>query len=207
MVASTVSAKVGPVSVGPVWWGWSMPRRRDPDAVAVVHRTARIGLRTPRPGSGGGASGCCARPGTCGPACWRSTGGGAAAARHPWPATRSCVGSLPRQAPVRSASSTAWVPGRCCAGIRTRGFRRPNAARQATVRCGFHGGGVGCCRCASTTAPSGCRGLPRPAHPGRGSMLPNQANVGGNGTRDLRPHQGHSRSGRRGLPGLRRRPR
>src|SRR5260370_28428844 len=28
-----------------MWWGWSVPRRRDPDAGRVVFRTARVGVR------------------------------------------------------------------------------------------------------------------------------------------------------------------
>src|SRR5260370_12802319 len=28
-----------------MWWGWSVPRRRDPDAGQVVYRITRVGVR------------------------------------------------------------------------------------------------------------------------------------------------------------------
>src|SRR5260370_27048521 len=93
----------------PLWWGWSMPRRRDPDAGRVVYRTARVGVRV-TPAQRERCFGLLRRAGdVC--ACvlevngWRRR-------RHaaPRPATRNCAGSCARPGRARSGSSTP--PGR-----------------------------------------------------------------------------------------------
>ena len=101
-------------------------------AGGASHRPGRSAAHA-RP-SGTGVSGCWSRPGTCGRACWISTGGGAnAALRAVACVIRSCAGSWRRPGRARSGSWTPPGRGRCCAATATPGSPPPNAARPASV--------------------------------------------------------------------------
>jgi hypothetical protein len=105
-----------------------MPRRRDPDAVRVVYRSARIGLRVTA-GQRRRCYGLLRSAGDVWAAVLELNGWRYRRQDRPLASYQDLCRELPCRGRGRSVSWTPLVPGRCCAGMPMPGFRRRNVAQ------------------------------------------------------------------------------